>query len=90
MERNIISFNVLYCDGFAFGFDNNNGSILVYKNDALYFKANQCNDIYETIIGLRKNDSLILIFGSSKDDSDKSCLRHCRLSHIKRKRITKI
>ena len=52
MARNIISFYALWCDGFTFGFDNNNISILVYKDNTLYFKKNPCNGIYEYVIGV--------------------------------------
>lgn len=58
--------------GLSFGFENNKGSILVYENDVLYFRANICNGIYEIVIGIEKNDSLILKDGSSKDGLDKS------------------
>lgn len=72
MARNIISFHVLYRNGSTFGFDN--GSVLVFKNNDLYFKANMCNDIREKIIGLRKNDRLISSVDSSKYNLYKSCL----------------
>ena len=90
MARNIISFYALYKDGFDFGFDN--GSILVYKNNVLYFKANPCHGIYETSISVRDNRSSIYNVEStqSKDGLDKSYLWHCRLGHISKKRITKL
>ena len=90
MARNIISFYALYKDGFDFGFDN--GSILVYKNNVLYFKANPCHGIYETSISIRDNRSSIYNVEStqSKDGLDKSYLWHCRLGHINKKRITKL
>ncbi|KAI3505809.1 hypothetical protein L1887_28094 [Cichorium endivia] len=90
MARNIISFSALYRDGFDFGFDN--GNILVFKNDCLYFKACPTNGIYETIVSIRRNNSLILNVDSdtSKSVLDKSCLWHCRLGHINKKRIAKL
>ncbi|KAJ9556509.1 hypothetical protein OSB04_011123 [Centaurea solstitialis] len=90
MARNIISFYALYKDGFDFGFDN--GSILVYKNNVLYFKANPCHGIYETSITVRDNRSSIYNVEStqSKNGLDKSYLWHCRLGHISKKRITKL
>ncbi|KAJ9546873.1 hypothetical protein OSB04_019416 [Centaurea solstitialis] len=90
MARNIISFYALYKDGFDFGFDN--GSILVYKNNVLYFKANPCHGIYETSITDRDNRSSIYNVEStqSKNGLDKSYLWHCRLGHISKKRITKL
>lgn len=39
MERNIISFHALFKDGFRYGFDNNNGDILVYKNGCFIFES---------------------------------------------------
>ncbi|KAJ9556961.1 LOW QUALITY PROTEIN: hypothetical protein OSB04_011575 [Centaurea solstitialis] len=62
MARNIISFYVLYKDGFDFGFDN--GSILVYKNNVLYFKANPCHGIYETSITTIEVQFIIRICGT--------------------------
>ncbi|KAJ9562116.1 hypothetical protein OSB04_007276 [Centaurea solstitialis] len=90
MARNIISFYALYKDDFDFGFDN--GSILVYKNNVLYFKANPCHGIYETSITVRDNRSSIYNVEStqSKNGLDKSYLWHCRLGHISKKRITKL
>ncbi|KAJ9556430.1 hypothetical protein OSB04_011044 [Centaurea solstitialis] len=90
MARNIISFYALYKDGFDFGFDN--GSILVYKNNVLYFKANPCHGIYETSITVRDNRSSIYNVEStqSKNGLDKLYLWHCRLGHISKKRITKL
>lgn len=38
---------------YDFGFDN--CSILVYKNDIIYFKANPCHGIYLTNISIRSN-----------------------------------
>ncbi|KAJ9565695.1 hypothetical protein OSB04_001661 [Centaurea solstitialis] len=90
MARNIISFYALYKDGFDFRFDN--GSILVYKNNVLYFKANPCHGINETSIIVRDNRSSIYNVEStqSKNGLDKSYLWHCRLGHISKKRITKL
>ena len=90
MARNIISFYALFKDGFDFGFDN--GSILVYKNNVLYFKSNPCHAIYETNINVRNNQSSIHNVEStqSKNSLDKSYLWHCRLGHISKKRITKL
>lgn len=75
-------------DGFAFGFDNNNTYMLVYKDNALYFKTSSCNGIYESVIGVSRKNNLILNVGSS--NLDKSCLWHCRLGYINKKRITKL
>ncbi|KAJ9538124.1 hypothetical protein OSB04_030857 [Centaurea solstitialis] len=90
MARNIISFYALYKDGFDFGFDN--GSILVYKNNVLYFKANPCHGIYETSITVRDNRSSIYNVEStqSKNGLDKSYMWHCRPGHISKKHITKL
>ncbi|KAJ9557051.1 hypothetical protein OSB04_011665 [Centaurea solstitialis] len=90
MTRNIISFYALYKDGFDFGFDN--GSILVYKNNVLYFKANPCHGIYETSINVRDNQSSTYNVEStqSKNGLDKSYPWHCRLGHISKKYITKL
>ena len=90
MARNIISFKALYDDGFDFSFQN--GSILVLKNEMLYFKASPCNGIYETNISLRDNNYSILNVDSesSKSSLDKTYLWHCRLGHINKKRIAKL
>lgn len=40
MARNIIIVYALWCDDLIFRFNNNNGSILVYKDISLYFKSN--------------------------------------------------
>ena len=45
MTRNILSFHALYLDGFKFEFDNDNGSILVYKHSCLYFTTYPCNGV---------------------------------------------
>ena len=37
MTRNIISFHALFGQGYQYGFDNDNGVILVYKNVAFIF-----------------------------------------------------
>ncbi|KAJ9548672.1 hypothetical protein OSB04_021215 [Centaurea solstitialis] len=73
MARNIISFHALYKDGFKFKFDNDNGCILVYKNDCFYFKATPCNGVYESVICVgRNNNNLTLNVGSSNSELDKS------------------
>ena len=75
-------------DGFTFGFDNNGASILVYKENSLYFKASPSSDIYESVISVCRNNNLILNVSSTS--LDKSCLWHCCLGHINKKRITKL
>ena len=70
MARNIVSFNALFIDGFDFKIDN--GSILVYKNDMFYFKANPCRGILETTV--RLNESSIYNVDSSNDNLDKTYL----------------
>ncbi|KAJ9551584.1 hypothetical protein OSB04_015629 [Centaurea solstitialis] len=91
MARNIISFHALYKDGFKFKFDNDNGCILVYKNDCFYFKATPCNGVYESVICVgRDNNNLTLNVGSSNSELDKSSLWHHRLGHINKKRIAKL
>ena len=56
MARNIISFYALFMDGFTFGFDNNNGDLLVYKDGCYYFKASPHNGVYESVVCLRNNN----------------------------------
>ncbi|KAJ9549604.1 hypothetical protein OSB04_022147 [Centaurea solstitialis] len=91
MARNIISFHALYKDGFKFKFDNDNGCILVYKNDCFYFKATPCNGVYESVICVgRDNNNLTLNVGSFNSELDKSSLWHHRLGHINKKRIAKL
>lgn len=55
MTRNIISFHTLFRKGFRYTF-NNNGTIFVYKNGVLFFKAYPCNEMYE-IVGYVNNMS---------------------------------
>ncbi|KAJ9546436.1 hypothetical protein OSB04_018979 [Centaurea solstitialis] len=91
MAQNIISFNALYKDGFKSKFDNDNGCILVYKNGCFYFKATPCNDVYESVICLgRNNNNLTLNVGSSNSELNKSSFWHHRLVHINKKRIAKL
>ena len=52
MARNIISFYALWMDDFTLAFDNNEASILVYKDNDIYFKERHCNNIYESMIGV--------------------------------------
>lgn len=90
MARNIISFHALYKDGCHFSFDNDNGDILVYKNGCFIFKASPCKGVYESIVCDGDVDKLIINVGSSNSELDKSCLWHCRLGHINKKRIAKL
>ena len=90
MARNIISFHALYKDGCRFSFDNDNGDILVYKNGCFIFKASPCKGVYESIVCDGDIDKLIMNVGSSNSELDKSCLWHCRLGHINKKRIAKL
>ena len=92
MARNILSFHALYLDGFKFEFDNDNGSILVYKHGCLYFTAYPCNGVYESIIcvGRNNHNKLTLNVGSSNNELDKLSLWHHRLGHINKQRIAKL
>ena len=90
MARNIISFHALYKDGCRFSYDNDNGDILVYKNGCFIFKASPCKGVYESVVCVGEVDKLLLNVGSSNSELDKSCLWHCRLGHINKKRIAKL
>ncbi|TLX70056.1 DDE-type integrase/transposase/recombinase [Labilibacter sediminis] len=90
MARNIISFHALWLDGFTFGFDNNNGDLLVYKDDCYYFKASPHNGVYESIVCVRNNNLTNNVDVFNNELLDKSKLWHCRLGHINKNRITKL
>ncbi|GJZ09165.1 retrotransposon protein, putative, ty1-copia subclass [Tanacetum coccineum] len=89
MTRNIISFHVLFKDGYKFSFDNENGDILVYSNGCFMFKASRCKGIYETVEYISLNGNVIINVGSS-NKLDKSKLWHSSLGHVNKKRITQL
>nr|GEW71402.1 retrotransposon protein, putative, Ty1-copia subclass [Tanacetum cinerariifolium] len=89
ITRNIISFHVLFKDGYHFSFDNENGDILVYSNGCFMFKASPCKGIYETVECISNDGNMILNVGSSIE-LDKSKLWHSHLGHVNKKRIAQL
>ena len=62
--------------------------ISVFKDD--FFKAYPCNGIYETVVVENLNNLNYNLNVDSSTDLDKSCLWHCHLGHINKKRIAKL
>ncbi|GJS48850.1 retrotransposon protein, putative, ty1-copia subclass [Tanacetum coccineum] len=89
MTRNIISFHVLFKDGYQFSFDNENGDISVYSNGCFMFKVYPCKGIYETVECISNDGNMILNVGSS-NELDKSKLWHFCLGHVNKKRIAQL
>ena len=55
MTKNIISFHALCRQRYHYLFDNDNGSIFIYKNGVVISKAYPCNGVYESVLYV-KND----------------------------------
>ncbi|KAI3723297.1 hypothetical protein L2E82_34775 [Cichorium intybus] len=89
MARNIISFHALFRQGFHFSFDNNIGSISVFKNGILNFTAYPCDGVYETVKCV-DNLGQSVNYIDSTSDVEKACLWHSRLGHISKKRIAQL
>jgi hypothetical protein len=89
MTRNIISFHALFKQGFKFSFNDENGSISVYKNGIFYFEALPCDGVYETVMCVDNLGNSVFQIDSS-NGIDKACLWHCRLGHINKKRMAQL
>ena len=73
MTRIIISFHALFRQGYHYGFDNDNGATLVYKNDAFIFKDFPSNDVYETVVRVNELGNYVYNIDSS-NSLYKACL----------------
>ncbi|GKC67343.1 retrotransposon protein, putative, ty1-copia subclass [Tanacetum coccineum] len=92
ITRGIISVSRLYKDGFVNRFDNDN-TILVSRNNLVYFNAIPQDDIYEIdLSSSNTNDSSMYAVSNkrAKLNLDSTLLWHCRLGHISKKRIEKL
>nr|GEX46206.1 hypothetical protein [Tanacetum cinerariifolium] len=92
ITRGIISVSRLYKDGFVNRFENDN-TILVSKNNLVYFSAISRDDIYEIdLSSSNTNDSSMYVVSNkrAKLNLDSYFLWQCRLRHISKKRIEKL
>nr|GEV28696.1 transposase, MuDR, MULE transposase domain protein [Tanacetum cinerariifolium] len=92
ITRGVISVSRLFDDGFINRFDDNN-VILVLKNNLVYFMAVLRDGIFEIDMSCSNtyNSSIYAITNKrAKINLDFSLLWHCRLGHIRKKRIEKL
>ena len=76
---------------FFYGFDNNNGDILVYKNGCFIFKVGPCKPVCESVICVANIKNLMLNVGSSNSNIfNRSFLWSFRLGYINKKWIAKV
>ncbi|GJV91945.1 hypothetical protein Tco_1539758 [Tanacetum coccineum] len=89
ITRGIISVSRLYKDGFVNRFDNDN-TILVSRNNLVYFNAIPRDDIYEIdLSSSNTNDNSMYAVSNkrAKLNLDSTLLWHCHLGHMSKKRI---
>nr|GEV28573.1 hypothetical protein [Tanacetum cinerariifolium] len=92
ITRGVISVSRLYKDGFVNRFDNDN-SILVSRNNLVYFCATPRDDIFEiNLSSSYTNDSSMYPVSNkrAKLNLDSILLWNCRLGYINKKRIEKL
>ncbi|GJY29662.1 zinc finger, CCHC-type containing protein [Tanacetum coccineum] len=92
ITRGIISVSRLYKDGFVNLFENDN-TILVFRNNLVYFNVISYDDIYEIdLSSSNTNDSSMYAVSNkrAKLNLDSTLLWHCLLGHISKKRIKKL
>ncbi|GKD75844.1 retrotransposon protein, putative, ty1-copia subclass, partial [Tanacetum coccineum] len=92
LSLGIISVSRLYKDGFVNRFENDN-SILVSRNNLVYFCAIPRDDIYEIdLSSSNTNDSSMYAISNkrAKLNLDSTLLWHYRLGHIRKKCIKKL
>ncbi|GJW01661.1 zinc finger, CCHC-type containing protein [Tanacetum coccineum] len=92
ITRGIISVSCLYKDSFVNRFENDN-TILVSRNNLVYFNAILWDDIYEIDLSYSNtNDNSMYAISNkrAKLNLDSTLLWHCRLGHISKKRIKKL
>nr|GEU69992.1 retrotransposon protein, putative, Ty1-copia subclass [Tanacetum cinerariifolium] len=90
--RDIISVSRLHNDGFVNRFENDN-SIIVSRNNLIYFNAIPRDDIYEIVLSSSNtNDSSMYVVSNkrAKLNLDSALLWHCCLGHISKKCIKKL
>ena len=85
--KNIISYDLLIDQGFKYELEYK--TISCFKDNVFYFKATPMNGLY-TLNLQRDNSEIYHISKRSKDIEDQTYLWHCRLGHIKKKRIEKL
>ncbi|GJT69271.1 retrotransposon protein, putative, ty1-copia subclass [Tanacetum coccineum] len=92
ITRGVISVSRLYDDGFINRFKNDY-SILVFKNNLIYFNAVPRDGIFEIVLSNSNTNDCSMYVVSNKRDKlnlDSSLLWHYRLRHISKKRIEKL
>ncbi|GJX68833.1 retrotransposon protein, putative, ty1-copia subclass [Tanacetum coccineum] len=92
ITRGVILVSRLYDDGFINRFENDK-SILVSKNNLIYFNAVPRDDIFEIVLSNSNinNSSMYAVSNKrAKLNLDSSLLWHYRLGHISKKRIEKL
>ncbi|GKB58552.1 zinc finger, CCHC-type containing protein [Tanacetum coccineum] len=92
ITRGVILVSRLYDDGFINRFENDK-SILVSKNNLIYFNAVPRDDIFEIVLSNSNiNNSYMYVVSNEKAklNLDSSLLWQCRLGHISKKRIEKL
>ncbi|GKD84493.1 zinc finger, CCHC-type containing protein [Tanacetum coccineum] len=91
ITRGIILVSGLYDDGFINRFENN--TILVSKNNVVYFSVIPRDGIFEIdLSNSNTNDSSMYAVSNkrAKINLDSTLLWHCHLGHIRKKRIKKL
>ncbi|GJW50100.1 retrotransposon protein, putative, ty1-copia subclass [Tanacetum coccineum] len=92
ITRGVISVSRLYDDGFINHFKNNN-SILVSKDNLIYFNVVPRDGIFEIVLSNSNTNDCSMYVVSNKRAKLKlnsSLLWRCRLGHISKKRIEKL
>ncbi|GJT31944.1 retrotransposon protein, putative, ty1-copia subclass [Tanacetum coccineum] len=90
--RGIISVSHLYKDSFVNRFENDN-TILVSRNNLVYFCAIPRDDIFEIDLpSSNTNDSSMYAISNKRANLnlDSTLLWHCRLRHINKKRMERL
>nr|GEV58317.1 hypothetical protein [Tanacetum cinerariifolium] len=92
ITRGTILVSCLYDDGFINHFENDN-TILVSRNNVVYFSVIPRNGIFEIDWSNSNTNDCSMYAGSNKRAKikfDSTLLWHCRLGHISKKRIEKL
>ncbi|GJW48302.1 retrotransposon protein, putative, ty1-copia subclass [Tanacetum coccineum] len=92
ITRGVVLVSRLYDDGFINRFDYDN-TILVSRNNLVYFSVVPSDDIYEIDLSNSNTNDRSLYAVSNKRaklNLDSSLLWHCRLGHISKNRIEKL
>ncbi|GKD77239.1 zinc finger, CCHC-type containing protein [Tanacetum coccineum] len=92
ITRGIISVSCLYMDSFFNRFENDN-TILVSRNNLVYFSAIPQDDIYEIDLSSSNTNDISMYAIRNKRaklNLDSTLLWYCHLGHISKKRIEKL